>query len=83
MELFFLVAGLLSLLGGAALGILSRKERPKSEPWVYLNPKMWLPWKPLEGLTKKGVKLHLSSIALMVIGCVFYFVSQGIPFDLN
>ena len=58
MERFFLVASLLSLLGGIVLGILSRKERSQSEPWVYLNPKMWLPWKAIEGLTKKGVKLN-------------------------
>ena len=83
MELFFLLAGLLSLVGGFILGMLSRKERTQSEPWVYMNPKMWLPWKALEGLTKKGVKLHMSSIVLILIGVVFYLLSQGIPLDLN
>ena len=84
MEIFFLVGGLLSLLGGIILGILSRKERLQSGPSLsMMNPKLWLPWKAIEGLTKKGIKLHFLSIELILIGAVLYLLSQGIPFDLN
>ena len=84
MEVFFLVISFLSLVGGFVLGILSRKERLQSGTLLsMMNPKMWLPWKAHEGLTKKGLKLHFLSIELIIIGGVLYLVSQGIPFDLN
>jgi len=72
------VAGL-SLLGGVILRIMTRKhltEFGQSVHWY--DVKYWFaPWKAVDAFTRQGLRLHMTSVALIVLGALVYLIAGG------
>ncbi|MGP8321703.1 MAG: hypothetical protein ACT6FE_05200 [Methanosarcinaceae archaeon] len=72
-----LIIAIVSLLSGLILRIVSRRyltELGRSLTWY--NPKNWFipPWGNIEFFTKQGLRLHITSQALIFGGVVIYLV---------
>ncbi|MFQ6007705.1 MAG: hypothetical protein ACE5K8_02015 [Candidatus Zixiibacteriota bacterium] len=81
MKLILLIASLLFLLAGLVLRFMVRRHRTESAPPMpSFNPVHWFqPWKITDWLTPKGIRLHMTSLALLLFGIVLYLLANGIP----
>ena len=75
----FLVTAIVLLVSGLILRIMSRRhltELGQSVSWY--SPKAWfaLPSRNMDYFTDRGMRLHLTSLALILLGVVMYLVGS-------
>jgi hypothetical protein len=81
MDLALLIVSLLSLVAGFVLRVKARNCRTdlgKSIRW-YQVQYWFMPWKTPDLLTKDGLKLHFTSLALIFLGIVLFAIVKGMP----
>jgi len=77
MDKILLIFSALFLLGGLVLRILARKNLTSyGHTLSWYNPKDWFlpPWKAVDVFTKRGLQFHITSMALIVMGVILYFI---------
>jgi len=80
MKLALLLISIISLLSGLVLRFIAKQNRTemgKSIHW-YQVQYWFMPWKAVDILTPKGMKLSVTSVALLVIGVVLYGIALGL-----
>jgi hypothetical protein len=80
MKLAILLSGRVSLALGLILRIMSKQHRAEALKWVrWYHVHYWfMPWKATDLLTSKGLRLHHTSLALIMLGLACYFVVAGL-----
>ncbi len=80
MQVALLVLSGMLLLSGLALRLITgrhKSELGRSVRWYEV--KYWfVPWRAVDLLSEKGLRLHVTSVALLCSGLVLYLLASGI-----
>ncbi len=81
MEAVVLIAGLISFCAGFFLRFKSRRHRTEAGRSIrWYQVKYWFqPGRAVETLTTRGMKLHLTSLVLILLAVVLLVIVTGLP----
>ncbi len=76
MAITLLIVGLISLLTGLVLRITARRYRTELGRSIHwYDVRFWFtPWRATDVLTTQGIRLHVTSTALIVGGAALYLI---------
>ncbi len=71
------ILGGVFLVAGLVLGVLTNRHRNEGAPRLpSFNPKHWVPWAVPDLLTKKGMKVYLTSYSCTMFGLALIGIAR-------
>ena len=81
MHNLFLIVAIVALSSGIVLRVVSRRHRTElGRSLVWYNPRNWFmpPSKNVDYFTTTGLRLHMTSVTLILGGVVIYLVELSL-----